>query len=60
MASNPDNCPEGVCPECGSTEREFIRGFRGDISEPPSSGGENCTECGYGFEEPDQATRLGI
>lgn len=61
MATNPTvEPPADECPECGSTEREFIRAFSGDISEPPHGGGENCFDCGHEFEEPDQATRLGI
>lgn len=60
MANKPTFDLLDECPECGSTNREFIPAFKGDISQPQNSGGENCSDCGYAFEEPDQATRLGI
>lgn len=49
-----------ACPECGSAQREYIPEVKGSRHEPPSSGGENCFDCGHQFEEEDEATRLGI
>lgn len=60
MATNTHQDPEDNCPECGSTKREFITGFKGDISEPPSCDSENCFDCGHEFDEMDEATKRGI
>jgi len=63
MAINSQPDPSGFsdeCPVCGSTKREFISAHRGDAQEPPHSGGELCFDCGHEFDEPDEATRLGI
>jgi hypothetical protein len=63
MAFNSQTDPSDFsdeCPACGSEKREFIAPSRGDIHEPPCSGGEYCFDCGHEFEEDDEATRLGI